>query len=101
MDGLIVRQPFARRLVNGQKKIEYRSSKLPRMKRNRRIYILTTVDAGQEILGSVSFTKCIGDTNNGFEWHVESPRKFNKPRKYIPKAGAIVWINDVEVIRNG
>lgn len=96
MDGLIVKQPYARRLVSGSKKIEYRTTKLPRNKINRDVYILTTAKSGRKILGTVMFTKCV-ETEDGYEWHAQFPVKFDHTKEYVSKFGAVIWINNVEV----
>lgn len=96
MDGLIVRQPYAQQLVEGKKKKEFRSSKLPKNKRNTPVYIMTPLSQDGVILGQVTF---VHDHDNGetHEWVAKNPVKYEKPLPYKQKFGCVVWQNNVGV----
>ncbi len=89
-DGLIVKQPYANEIINGEKTVEYRAKKLPDDKRFIDVYILSE----GHILGTVSFDKC-DEFKDGFEWHIRRVSKLPQPIKYIHPKGARVWIREV------
>lgn len=89
-DGLIVNQPYADEIINGEKTIEYRRKKLPEDKYFIDVYILSK----GHILGTASFDKC-EETYNGFEWHIRKVNKFKEPKPYIHPKGARVWVREV------
>ena len=81
MDGLIVKMPFARRLVKGFKINEIRSTPLPKNKIDKKIYILNS----KKILGTVIFlgSKPIG--NGYYQWMVLQANEFIPPKNYKHK----------------
>lgn len=92
MDGLIVMMPFARRLVKGFKKSEFRKTPLPRNKM-KRVYILNK----GRILGSVVF---VGEKKLGYrsyQWNCIDAKQFDPPKKYHIKKGCVIWQNDVQI----
>lgn len=89
-DGLIIKQPYADEIMNGEKTIEYRVKKLPDDKIFIDVYILSE----GHILGTASFDKC-EETYHGFEWHIRRVKKLPQPIKYIHPKGARVWIKEV------
>jgi len=90
-DGLIIKQPYANEIINGEKTIEYRAKKLPDTKRFIDVYILS----GGKILGTASFDGCIQGEDGTFRWHVRRVSKLDKPKPYIHPKGARVWIRGV------
>lgn len=93
MYGLIVKQPFADKLVDGSKVREYRSTALPRHLINEKVFILNKGN----ILGTVRFV-FDKKSNNGHIWVCSKAEKFASPLKYKHKNGCIIWIKDVEII---
>jgi len=93
-DGLIIRQPYADQIMNGEKRIEYRKKKLPDDKRFIDVYVLSE----GHVLGTVSFDNCF-DNENGYSWHIRRHSKFPEPKRYIHPKGARVWIRGV--VMNG
>ena len=92
MDGLIVKQPFAKKLVRGIKEYEYRSKPLPKMKTNVKILILNSGN----VLGYVVFDG--DDFEDGlYKWHVLESKEFSPYMKYRHKNGCVIWINNVDV----
>ncbi len=97
-DGLIVKEPFARRLVSGNKKIEFRSKPLPRNKTNVEIFVLNNGN----VKGYVVFSGATYDKDNKiYKYSISKSAKFSPELKYKHKLGCIIWINDVELIDNG
>ncbi len=90
-DGLIVNQPYADEIINGEKTIEYRAKKLPDDKKFIDVYILS----GGHILGTASFDKSTPTEDGRFEWHIRRVSKLPQPIKYIHPKGARVWIRGV------
>lgn len=95
-DGLIVRKPFAIRLVKGQKCSEFRRKPLPKNKINTPIYILNQ----GKILGTVIFMYSQEIRWKIYKWVVlpNGFEYFDPPKRYKHKNGAVIWIKDVEVI---
>ncbi len=87
-DGLIVKQPYANEIINGDKTIEYRAKALPDAKRFIDIYILS----GGKILGTANFDTCVISEDGKYEWHIRRVHKFDEPKPYIHPKGARVWI---------
>ena len=90
-DGLIVKQPYANEIMNGEKTIEYRAKALPDDKRFIDVYILSK----GHILGTASFDDCVQSEDGRYEWHIRRVRKLPQPIKYIHPKGARVWIRGV------
>ncbi len=93
-DGLIIRQPHANQIMNGEKTIEYRKKKLPDDKRFIDVYILSE----GHVLGTVSFDNCFKN-EDGYSWNIRRHSKFPEPKRYIHPKGARVWIRGV--VMNG
>jgi len=92
MDGLIVKQPFATKIVKGRKKFEYRRTKIPLKKIGQTVFILTTQKDGGRIVGQATFYPSnVSDK----QWRVIDPMIFTKPPKYKIKSGCVIWMNDV------
>ena len=90
-DGLIVKQPYADEIINGEKTIEYRAKALPDDKKFIDVYILSS----GHILGTASFDKSTQTEDGRFEWHIRRVSKLPQPIKYIHPKGARVWIRGV------
>lgn len=95
MNGLIVKQPFATKLVTGKKKLEYRKTAIPKKKIGESVYILSPKKDGCKIVGEATFYP----SNKGkTTWRVIDPIQYSGELTYKSKIGCIIWINDVEVI---
>ncbi len=90
MRGLIVRAPWAGKIVDGTKPIEYRSR--PTNIRGR-IAILESKTC--VALGEATLTDCTGPHPDGYHWHLVNPVKYPEPKPYKHKNGAVVWL-DIE-----
>jgi len=94
-DGLIVKEPFARRLVSGNKKTEFRSKPLPKNKTNVKIYILNSGN----VKGYVIFSGATYDEDNEiYKYHISESGKFSPEPRYKHKFGCVIWINNVELL---
>lgn len=88
-----VRQPFAEQIMNGEKKIEYRSVATSR---RGRVYVYASkvpkVEAFKKIgkepgdfpvgvlVGTIEIVDCTGETYD-YEWHLANPKRLKKPLK--------------------
>ena len=96
MRGLIVRQPYASRLVAGTKKHEYRSSALRILGED------VHVVSGGYSIGIVMFDssiQCNPGRHHGYghAWHVARCKR-HRPKKVKIKKGTQVWIRNVEFV---
>lgn len=113
MEGLIVKQPFADLIINGDKTWELRSRSAPKQKINKEILLLSSGFA----LGKIKITKCfeaskkelmmnsekhqssIDDSTENYYshvWEIDLIKKFQTPKKYNHLMGARVWIKNVD-----
>lgn len=113
MEGLIVKQPYASLIMEGEKEWEIRSRSAPKEKINKEILLLSSGFA----LGKVKITKCweadtgvlkqnklkhwsdvesLEDDFTFHIWEMNVTEKFNTPKKYNHPTGARVWINEVD-----
>lgn len=113
MEGLIVKQPFADLIINGDKTWELRSRSAPKQKINKEILLLSSGFA----LGKVKITKCFeaskteliansekhqcaldASIENYYShvWEMNVIKKFQTPKKYHHLMGARVWIKNVD-----
>lgn len=112
MEGLIVKQPYAELIINGEKEWELRSRCPPSKKLSKELYLLS---AGT-VLGKIkidthfeankndleknknkhrSETSFLSEHHVSYVWKVQVIKKFSKPKKYIHPTGARVWVNNV------
>ena len=99
-----IRQPYIKMILDGTKKIEYRSR---RTNIRERIYLYASLTVEKEvcedegydaaklptgvIVGSVEIVDCTEEGRNDFEWHLANPERlsaFLKPRNQ-PQPG--IW----------
>jgi len=93
MIGFYVREPFASRIINGEKKYEFRNSKTQKIKIP--ILLLTKNNS----LGIIKIVQVIQiDKKYKYAWRIEIIEKFKKPKSYIHPIGAVNWIKDVKFI---
>lgn len=93
MRGLIVREPWASQIVEGQKPVEYRSRPT-----NIRGRIGIIAGGSGTVIGEVTLTDCrlpddAEPEDYGWEWVLSNPIKYPQPRKYKHPNGAVVWVN--------
>jgi len=112
MDGLIIKQPYASMVIEGEKEWELRSKTPPPNKIKNDLFLLSLGFA----FGKIKIVdhwvankkelerhrpKHKSPTNfleNDFEtnvWEIEVVRQFKKPKKYVHPIGARVWVKDV------
>ena len=95
MNGLIIKEPYATKIVTGKKKLEYRKTPIPKKKIGETVYILTPKKDGCKIVGQATFYP----SNQGeTTWRVIDPIKIDEDITYKPKSGCVIWINNVEEI---
>ena len=113
MEGLIVKQPFADLIINGQKSWELRSKSAPEGKINKEILLLSKGEA----LGKIKITKCFKTTKEeiikntkkhqseidknsdlyyNHVWKIKVMKKFSSPKPYEHPMGARVWVKNVD-----
>jgi predicted transcriptional regulator len=94
MDGLIVLQPFASLIINGEKKWEFRSYKTPADKISRPIYLISE----KKVLGEIAIRSCrYNQVKHNYFWSIQVLMKYVKPKSYNYKNGAQIWVKDVEI----
>lgn len=92
MQGLIVLQPYADKIISGQKRFEYRKTKPPQNKIQQIIFLLS----GGFALGKIIIDGVTKNLNTGYYgWDIIVFEKFDKPRKYFHPNGAQVWVKKV------
>lgn len=112
-NGLIVKQPFADKIVNGEKTWEIRSRIAPRTKINKEILLLS---AGY-VLGTITIKKCFKsnksqliknkkkhltdideqyDFRYSYVWEIIVKKKYSTPKKYSHPIGARIWVKNVD-----
>ena len=95
MDGLIVLQPHANQIINGQKKTEFRNKMPPEDKINTPLYLLSSGYA----LGKFKIAGFgRGKTNYRYGWRIKVIKKFSTPKKYKHLMGAQIWVKNVKLI---
>ncbi len=93
MDGLIVLQPHADKIINRTKKTEFRNKKTPENKIKIPLYLLS----GGYALGKfkiIGFGR--GKTDFRYGWKIKVLKKFTKPKKYRHPMGAQIWVKNVK-----
>lgn len=92
MNGLIVLQPYADRIISGKKRFEYRKKQPPQDKINVSIFLLSKGFA----LGKIKIDCIVKNVNTGFYgWDITVLEKFDRPKKYFHPNGAQVWVKKV------
>lgn len=86
---LCVRHPYAGRIVDGTKPIEYRSRRT-----NVRGRIGIIESRSGTIIGEAELYDCTGNPETEcYNWHLRNARRYAKPIPYKHPAGAVVWVN--------
>ncbi len=92
MDGLIILQPYARMILDGEKQYEYRKYKPPTDKINVPIYLISEKKVHGEIaIGDFKYNQI---RHNWF-WYIRILKKYKKPKSYNYKNGQQIWVKDV------
>ena len=109
MDGIVVLEPYATMIIDGQKSLELRSRRPPASKVGKRIYLLSS----GEVLGIVRITSFSGPLSEEqlqarflehripepkpghYAWKLEVVKRFASRRKYVHPRGARVWLRKV------
>ena len=95
MDGLIVLQPDANRIINRLKKTEFRNKMPPEGKINTPLYLLS----GGYAVGKFKIAGFgRGKLNFRYGWRIKVIKKFSKPKKYKHPMGAQIWVKNVKLI---
>ena len=88
MKCLIVKEPFASRIINGEKPVEFRSR--PTNIRGR-IGIIASGSRGK-VIGTVEVTGCEQGENGLFHWKLANPHKFSTPHTFTQPQGCVTWV---------
>ncbi len=113
MDGLIINQPYANLIINGQKSWELRSRPAPKSKIGFEIYLLSKGN----ILGKIKIQSSHGPINQKklkdnihlhrvsldelddslilYVWEISISERFRVPKKYLHPNGARIWVRNV------
>lgn len=111
MEGLIVKQPFADLIIDGQKEWELRSRSPPNEKIKKELFLLSS----GMVLGKIKITNhwelnsnellknqekhCssinLDDEFYSHVWEIQVTKKYSKPKKYGHPMGARVWVKNV------
>lgn len=84
---LIVRPPWARRIVRGEKREEFRSR--PTRIRDR----IGIIEAGtRTVIGEVTISDCLQNPNGGFAWILKDSLEYPVPIHYNYPKGAQTWV---------
>ena len=116
MEGLIVNEPYASMIINGEKTWELRSRTPPTDKFRKELFLLSRGQA----LGIITINDTVGPLDhkhlkNSFEyhksyvcntiddsalfaWEIQVHDKFTERVRYEHPTGARVWIKDVKLI---
>jgi len=89
MDGLIVRQPFADQIINGEKRFEYRDYRPPKNKMNQLLYLLSEGKA----IGLVRIID-VQTREDNYAWKISVDTKFEN-RGLYDHSGQIIWVKKV------
>ena len=112
MEGLIIKQPYAEMVINGEKEWELRSKRPPHKKLKKIIYLLSSGKALGKICIDTHWTTDIENLKSNQEkhcseisflpihhvshvWKIQVITKFTQPKKYIHPTGARVWVKNV------
>ncbi|MDE2588660.1 MAG: ASCH domain-containing protein [Patescibacteria group bacterium] len=113
MEGLIVKQPYASLIIEGEKEWEIRSRSPPKDKINKEVLLLSSgfalgkvkitnfweSDANNLINNKskhLSNTESLENNETVHVWQLNVTEKFLNPKKYNHPMGARVWINEVD-----
>ena len=96
MNGLIVLEPYATQIINGEKESELRYRIPPKQYQQTIIYLLT----GGYILGRIKITGFGWDDYQGtYYWRIKVITKYKNRKKYNHPNGAQVWVKDVDKVQ--
>lgn len=115
MEGLIVNEPYASMIINGDKKWELRSRTPPTDKMRKELFLLSK---GQ-VLGIITISDTVGplnykDLKNSYDyhrsyigtvhdnfvlfaWEIKVRDKFSEKVRYVHPTGAQVWVKNVNL----
>lgn len=89
MKCLFVRHPYAGWIVDGVKRIEYRTKQT-----NTRGRIGIIQSRSGTVIGDVEITGCnYNEELDYYEWELANARRYAQPVPFQGKSGAVVWIN--------
>ena len=97
MRAISIRQPWAERILRGEKTIEYRSTNCRKLNERVYIYAAPKVEAKESraflemglepgdlrtrvLVGTIEFTNCTGHPGK-YEWHIKNPQRLSRPRR--------------------
>lgn len=94
MDGLIVLQPYARLIAEGEKKYEFRNYKPPKDKIGVQLYLITE----KKIIAEFMITGAkYNQIRHTYFWYLRVLKKYPKPKSYNYKNGQQIWVKDVVI----
>jgi len=93
MIGFYVREPHATRIINGQKKYEFRDSK------SKKLGIPILLLTKKKALGIIQIDRILQiDKEYKFAWRITVIEKFKTPKPYHHPIGAVSWIKEVQFL---
>jgi len=92
LNGLIVLEPHATKIINGEKEFEFRYRNPPKQYQQTIIYLLT----GGYILGRIKIIGFGWDEYQGaYYWRIKVITKYKTRKKYNHPNGAQVWVKNI------
>ena len=115
MDGLIVKKPYAKLIIDGKKEWELRSKCPPAKNLRKDLYLLSSgkilgkiridsycVAAKQELEKNIqkhcSDVSFLSEYHESYVWKICITEKFLEPKKYAHPMGARVWVKNVSFV---
>jgi len=89
--GIIILPPYAKKIIDGKKRYEYRSRDLPKYYLNVPVFLLSE----KKVWGIIKFTKSLWN-GTGFSWKIEIIDEFYPPYSYKHPNGAQCWVKNVQ-----
>ena len=95
MDGMIIELPFAKLIINREKKYDFRKSKPPNDKIGVQLYLI----ADDFVIGEFMITSCrYNQIKHSYYWQYQIIKKYQKSKKIISISKNGDWGNDVMLI---
>lgn len=94
MDGLIIDPPFAKLIINGDRKYDFRKSKPPNDKIGVPLYLI----ADDFVIGEIMISQCrYNQIKHSYYWEYLVMKKYPKPKKITAIFKNGDWGNDVKL----
>ena len=94
MDAILVELPFAKLIINGEKKYDFRKLKPPTDKIGVALYLI----ANDFVIGEIMITSCrYNQIKHSYYWQYQIIKKYQKPKKITSIVKNGDWGKDVEL----